>query len=165
MIVEYDETGRIFHIVSLVPEGLAELMRENGHTFLDLPPTPLPEVQKRDPDTGHLLFDSDGEPVLESPGLCFAECDISMDYVVAGEIMRRPSCGCEVSATGRVITLTGLPEGSALAILLDPEGMSSVAHVEAAGEFSFEVDEPGPVRICVTPPWPLLEEVFNVEIE
>ncbi|MBN8241858.1 hypothetical protein JF546_02395 [Nitratireductor aquimarinus] len=166
MIVEYDEAGRIFHVISdPVPEGLAELMRENGQAFLDLPPAPLPEVQKRDPDTGHLLFDGDGEPVIESPGLSFAECDLSTDYVVDGEIVRRPSSGCGVSATGRVVILTGLPEGSALSILLDPEDMSSMARVEAAGEFSFEVDEPGPVRICVTPPWPLLEEVFNVEIE
>ncbi|WP_299937489.1 hypothetical protein [uncultured Nitratireductor sp.] len=166
MIVEYDETGRIFHVISdPVPEGLASVMLEHGKVFLDLPPTPLPELQKRDPDTGHLLFDGDGEPVLESPGLSFAECDLSTDHVVDGEIVRRPSSGCEVSAAGRVVTLTGLPEGSVLAILLDPEDMSSVAHVEAAGEFSFEVDEPGPVRICVTPPWPLLEEVFNVEVE
>lgn len=166
MIIEYEPNGRITHIVNdPVPVGIAEVMRRNGSTLLDLPPEPLPEVQKRDPDTGHLVFDEEGEPVMESPGMRFAECDILKDYVVDGAIQRRPSCGCTATVDGRVVTVSRLPEGSRLAIMLDPEDMSSVVETDAEGSFSFEVDEPGRVRICVTPPWPMLEEAHDVEIE
>ncbi len=167
MIVEYNQDGRIFHVISdPVPDTIAAMLNDRGRTFLDLPPEPLPEVQMRDPDTGHLVFDDDGEPAMGSPGLRFAACDISKDYVVDGRVVRRPSCGCTASVEGRVVSLAGLPEGSTLSIFLDPTDVQSAVQAEATGDpFLFEVDEPGQVRIHVTPPWPMLDEVIDVEVE
>ncbi|EKF17055.1 hypothetical protein [Nitratireductor pacificus] len=166
MIIEHDEAGRIIHVVSdPVPTGLAAMLRERGHKFLDLPPEPLPAQQTRDPETGHLLFDADGEPVLASPGMRFAACDILTDHVVDGAVVRRPSCGCSLDIAGCVVSLSDLPGSTTLTFLLDPADWASAVQVEVEGVFSLEVDEAGPLRIRVAPPWPYIEETFDVEIE
>lgn len=114
MIIEHDKTGYITHIVfDPVPDGLAQVMKDNGALFLDLPPTPLPDIpsldQNGDPmidttyetvldEEGQPLISEDGSPyveVIETPimqtgRMEYASVDLQTDYVLDGKILKRP---------------------------------------------------------------------------
>lgn len=184
MIVEYDDVGRITHIISdPVPPHMASFLREKGHRFLDLPPVPwVPEPQfdeNGDPlmeqvvdELGKPLFDptidevtgeATSRPVLRqmlaSNGVDYAACDILDDYVVGGEIRPRPACPAVVSVSGRTISITAVPPGSMVEVAI--EGVS----IHLDDDYRIELDEPGPVTVTVTPPWPYLEATYDLEIE
>ncbi|RWC58932.1 hypothetical protein [Mesorhizobium sp.] len=78
--------------------------------------------------------------------------------VVAGKLEPRPSCQALVTVAGRAIFLSNVPPGSTVTAWID----GIAVPVEAA---SIELDEPGPVTIRISPPWPIMEAVHDVEIE
>lgn len=82
MIIEYDEKGEIFHIVSdpVNPTVLEMyLARESG--VLSLPPQPSPLEHEKDWDTGELRYNLDGSPKMVSNSVINQECDILTDYI------------------------------------------------------------------------------------
>lgn len=158
MIIEYDEVGRITHIINdPVPPHMADFLEDSGHRFLDLPPVPWPAEPQFDGDNNPLLDDY-GRQVMASNGMDSVECDILSDYVVGGEIVRRPDCPAAVTVNGRAISIAGLPEGASVTVTIDDVTIP----VNAA---TIEMDEPGPVTVTITPPWPYLEAVHDLEIE
>lgn len=57
MIAEHDTTGMIFHIIQdPVPPGMADRLTALGKTFIDVPPTPLPDLP---------VLGENGEPVVD----------------------------------------------------------------------------------------------------
>lgn len=116
-----------------------------------------------DPETGELGRRAVMRPVMRqvmmSNGLDYAKVDILADYVVDGEVRPRPACPASVSADGRVIAISSVPEGSEVKIQIDTEV------VDIAGHESVELDEPGPVTVIVNAPWPYLEGRYDLEIE
>jgi hypothetical protein len=90
MIIEYDERGLIFHIVSdPVPAGLADGYTAEGKTFLDFPPEPLPAIPLFNED-GSPMLGEDGEQILASPGYTQLDADMQLHYVLDGELTDRP---------------------------------------------------------------------------
>ena len=158
MIVEYDSNGKIFHIIhDPVPPHMAGFLRENGHRFLDLPPVPWPPEPQFD-EGGKPLLDEDGTQMIASNGMDSVPCDIVSDYVVDGELNRRPACSAVIKVEGRTISIADLPEGSMTTMTLD--GVS--VPVE---DTTIEIDEPGPITIAIIPPWPYMEVSHDLEIE
>lgn len=137
MIVEYDQTGRISHVVfDPVPEGFVDLLNENGKTFLNLPPEPLPDLPLFD-EEGNQLFDTTYESVLDEDGaqifaddgsemvrviktplmdtgrMAYADVDIDRDFVMNGMVLERPKIDLpeEISlAVGETYTVKDLPD-------------------------------------------------------
>ncbi|WP_274426737.1 hypothetical protein [Chelativorans sp. YIM 93263] len=175
MIIEYDKKGRIFHIMrDPVPPGVVQAMEENGATFLNLPPIPLPEEHAIDPDTGEELFEEivdeetgekHYEPLMESPGMTYTECELSTHYVVDGELAERPSPSVDFEQDESEIRISGVPAGSAVAIVLEADSeLQDTQTFEADGELiTIEIDEPGKLRIVIRPPWPLQEVRREIE--
>src|SRR5262245_61887448 len=115
MIIEYDQDGRIFHIVSdPVPPGLAELLTANGAAFLEIKPVPLPEIPMFEADGSPMVNDA-GEQIMASAGVEYADVDLDADYVVDGQVQPRPLI--EAAASKNTIAaddvdfavITGLP--------------------------------------------------------
>lgn len=78
--------------------------------------------------------------------------------VVDGKLEPRPPCEAKVTVAGRVISLADVPEGSTVTASID----GTAVPVEDA---SIELDEAGPVTITISPPWPFMEAVHDLEIE
>ncbi|SDA39051.1 hypothetical protein [Mesorhizobium qingshengii] len=78
--------------------------------------------------------------------------------VVDGQLVPRPACEAEVSVAGRVISLADVPAGSTVTASID----GTIVQIEDA---SIEMDEAGPVTIRISPPWPIMEAVYDLEIE
>lgn len=168
MIIEYDNDGRIFHIISdPVPPGVEEAMKEGGKTFVSMPPIPLPAEHARDPESGDLLFEEAAdeetgethyEPVMESPGLQYCQCKMETHYVADGELQERPDCPATVAVEGLRVTLQDVPDGTAISVEIDGERIDLNAN-------EFELDEPGPIRIHIQAPWPMKDPTLDVEVE
>ncbi|RUX60156.1 hypothetical protein [Mesorhizobium sp. M7A.F.Ca.CA.002.12.1.1] len=91
MIVEYEQNGRIFHIISDPVHSLVlDMMLQRDSGVLNLPPIPKPLEHERDWDTGELRYNEDGTPKMVSPGVTFQRCDIETDYVFDGAVTPRP---------------------------------------------------------------------------
>lgn len=112
MLVEYNETGQITHIVSdPVSDGLIEVMQTNNRTFLSLPPQPTTMVSEV------IKLDDGTEQMLEYPsGYENAQVDIISDYVKDGLITKRPIMNVPSSVSLKpdgidTVTVTGLPAG------------------------------------------------------
>lgn len=69
MIVEYDEDGRIFHVISdPVPEHMVAFLTQEGRTFLNLPPTPWPAEPALDEEGNPVMVqatDEAGQPLFK----------------------------------------------------------------------------------------------------
>jgi hypothetical protein len=75
-----------------------------------------------------------------------------------GKLARRPSCPARIQIEGRRVTMSKVPRGSRC--LVEIEGTEMPLE-----EKSVEVDEPGPLRIVIRPPWPYREISHDLEIE
>lgn len=132
MIVQFDEKGRIFHLVSdPVHSAIALNMQRMGANYLDL------------------------EPV---DGVSF-ECDIMRDWVDKGEIKPRPVFDLpdlvEIAADGSDShQIAGLPDPCLVRI--DGEEIS----VEG-GELTIAADMPAEYEIRFVQ-WPYIEHVLKV---
>ncbi|TPJ83833.1 hypothetical protein FJ422_16300 [Mesorhizobium sp. B2-6-3] len=77
--------------------------------------------------------------------------------VVDGKLEPRPACEASVTIAGRVISLLNVPPGSTVT--------ASIAGIAVPVEdASIELDEAGPVTIRISPPWPIMEAVHDLEI-
>lgn len=116
-----------------------------------------------DPATGHLGRRAVMRPVTRqvyaSNGVDYAVVDILRDYVVGGKVAPRPYCPASVKVDGRRIAISGVPEGGE--VLLDLEGEL----FPLDGDCDVEIDEPGPVTVTITCPWPYLESRHDLEVE
>lgn len=169
MIIEYvPDTGRIFHVIGdPVHSEMEDFLKGAGKTFASFPPVPWPQEHERDPDTGEFLFDGNGDPLMSSNGMDFQECNIATDYFHEGEIKRRPDCGCSVSVDGSTVSIADLPEGSTVKVYLDP-GDPADTGIDVPvvdGAASVTVDEAGPLRLYIRPPWPYLDENHVLETQ
>ncbi|UVK46811.1 hypothetical protein BPNPMPFG_002521 [Mesorhizobium sp. AR07] len=91
MIIEYDEKGEIFHIISdPVNQSVLEMMLARESGVLNLPPVPAPLEHEKDWDTGELRYNDDGSPKMVSNRVINQECDILADYILDGAVTPRP---------------------------------------------------------------------------
>ena len=123
MIVEFDETGRIFHMVhDPVPQETEAAMLRRPFT-LSFPP---------------LRGDDGVQPV---------ECDLLLDYVAGNKIERRPACPASVAVSGRVITIEALPAGSTVAAIIEDIEIpvaEPVIEMDEAGPVTLAIIPPWP---------------------
>lgn len=91
--------------------------------------------------------------------LAFALADIVSECHVAGRrIVRRPACPATVSLDARRIVIADLPAGSAVTIHI--EGVAvPVADTE------IDIDEPGPLTVAISPPWPFKGARHDLVVE
>ena len=159
MIVEFDAHGRIMHIINdPVPPHMTTFLMGEGRQFLDLPPIPW-EPEPQFDENGEPMLDDEGRHVWASNGMDSQSCDILLDYVANGVIQPRPECPASVSVAGRIVTITDVPPGASVEVAL--EGAS----IQWDGDDRVELDEPGPVTVTITCPWPYLEGSYDLEIE
>lgn len=150
MIVEYDDSGRIFHIVrDPVPRHMAGFLRGEGKTFLEVAPVPWPEEPTED---------ADGNWSMQSNGWDPVPCDLMRDYVVDGELAPRPGCPATVAVDWRTVRIANVPSGARVTVVLDDVSIE-------VDDTEIEFDEPGAVRILIAPPWPYMEAVHDLEIK
>ena len=161
MIVEYDNNGSIIHIINdPVPEGLADIMRQNGAVLLDLPPVKRPDNQLI--ENGVPIFEEDGvTPVMVSNGYDMADVDFMRDYVdtVAKEIKNRPLISAPSKITlnvGDNYTLSGLPDP--IDVRIDEE----ITKVEG-GVLELEGEMPGTYLIRLEG-FPYIEKMIELTV-
>lgn len=178
MLELFQSLGKTFLVLDPVPwppepqfdaEGtpvMEPVTGEDGEPLLELVTDELglPVMEDfTDPETGELGRRAVMRPVMRqvmmSNGLDYAKVDIMAHYVVDGKVRPRPACPASVSADGRVIAISSVPEGSEVKIQIDTEV------VDIAGHEIVELDEPGPVTVIINAPWPYLEGRYDLEIE
>ena len=183
MIIEYDETGRIFHMISdPVPPSMIDLLTEKGHTFLNLPPVELPDEPLLDEDGNQKvdrqitqLFNEDGTPqkdangeelyqVVETPLFLTnrfqsVSFDWLTDYVKDGQLVPRPTVSVPETAE-LVVGQTGVVENlpKPCRILVDGE-----EHVLEDGELEIEATMPAEYTI-VFDQWPYIPATMKVTV-
>lgn len=183
MIVEHTPEGRITHIVfdPVHPDVLTHVKGE-GRTFLDLAPIKLPDEPLLDENGNqqmerHVepLFDEDGSPLLNDAGEALyqvtmtpvfltnrikpVEVSLFDDYVVGGEIAKRPSIALPdlVELTvGQAKTIADLPRPCAIRV--DGEAMT----IED-GALTLEGDMPAEYEIAFDQ-WPYKPATVKVII-
>lgn len=137
MIVCHDAEGRITNIYhDPVPDGMAEHLRQVGIPFV--------------------AFDSREKA-----------SDVARDWYVAdGAVTPRPKADVRVSVDGMAIAIENLPAGTQAGIILDAGTPHETRHaVEVDGSAAaIALDEAGPVRLVVRPPWPYLETVHDIDL-
>lgn len=84
--------------------------------------------------------------------------DVMSGWVVDGKLVPRPVCPIDIVEDDRRIVLSNVPDGTQISI-------SIAGQVIVTDETAFEFDEPGPVHLKVTPPWPYQELTYDIEIE
>lgn len=97
-----------------------------------------------------------GRPFLLAQPPAVAAC-----MVVAGALQLRPPCPATVTVEGRMVTVAGLPEGSAIAA--ETESLTVPVPAECPVT-TIEADEGGAFTLKITPPWPYLEAEHDVSI-
>lgn len=86
MLIEYDENGRIHHMIhDPVSPEIVEIMVARG--ALNVPPTKLPPEPVL--EDGQPVLGEDGQPVMTERSI-FHKCDIMGDYILDGAITPRP---------------------------------------------------------------------------
>jgi cell division ATPase FtsA len=93
MIVEYDDDGRISHIIhDPVHESIVGTLHEMGRQFLDLATIPWPPQPVIDKATGEPMIDEDsGAIIVASQGYDSPSVDGESQYVLDGAIEPRPT--------------------------------------------------------------------------
>ncbi|OQM75603.1 hypothetical protein [Manganibacter manganicus] len=155
MIIEHDEQGRIFHIISdpVMPEVLEAYLARGALSFEPKPGAP---IQARTMQ-GEAIVDEDGNPVMTNGSSILAKCDIQSDYIRDGQITPRPLCPATVVVSGRRITIKDAPKGSTFA--------AEIEDVEyPLDDTTVELDEAGPLTIIINPPFPYMEARHDLEI-
>ncbi|WP_457587277.1 hypothetical protein [Ensifer canadensis] len=137
MIACYDAEGRITNIYhDPVPEELLQHLTTIGTAFVSI--------------------DS-----LESAS------DLARNvYIVDGEPTIRPEFATAVAVNGLSIDVSNIPAGSTVVLLLDAGTPLEIRHAltVTAGTAAITLDEAGPVRLLVTPPWPYLESTYDFDL-
>lgn len=77
----------------------------------------------------------------------------------------RPRCPAEVEPRPGGITITGLPPETAVQIVIEGETLAVRDGEIVAGRLDIDIDEPGPVGLVITPPWPYLEARHDLVVE
>lgn len=154
MLIFHTAEGRIEHIVfDPVPKGYDT----SGKPCVRKDPIPWPEEPVLD-KAGVARTKPDGSPMMASRGADRFRVDLAQDYVVDGDVRPRPECPAKIQIDGRTLMLVDVPDESE--VVLEVDGVST-----AIDERSVEFDEPGPVKIIVKAPWPILEKTYDVEIQ
>lgn len=85
--------------------------------------------------------------------------DVFAYFVDDGELMARPACPVSITVDGAVVTLHDVPEGTKVFVHLSEQTIVEL------DDTTFEVDEPGSLKLVVEAPWPHLAGNYHVEIE
>ncbi len=135
MIACHDTDGRIVNIYhDPIPDGMAEHLTSSG--------------------IAHLVVDFTGGAV-----------ELSQNYWVSeGALCDRPPCPGAVTTTPTTIKVTGLPSGTAAILTLEPGTPLETSHAleEKAGSIEVDLDEQGPSRLTLSPPWPFMEAAYDL---
>lgn len=160
MIIEYDENGRIFHIVNdPVPAGLSETYVSMGKTFLNMMPVPWPETPQFDPNGQPVINPATGMQMMASDGSDPVQVDIVADYVLDGEITPRPI----FNVPDRIELVAG--EDSVTLALPDPCTVILDGETRTIEGGELEISSPMPARYSLElSSWPYLEKTVEVEV-
>lgn len=140
MIIEYDDEGRITHMINdpVLPEVRAfYLGGEAGDRVHEII---IPTLD------GH-YFDAD-----------------------EGVVKYRPELSCTVPETvsvGQKFTITDVPAGSVASVTMaggTPVEWTAGLTVDGAAINDLEFSEPGPVTIRIKPPFPMMEKIYAVQV-
>lgn len=161
MIIEYEENGRIFHVVSdPVHPQVLEMMLQRESGILNLPPIPEPLEHERDWDTGELRYNADGSPKMVSPGVTFQRCDILSDYILDGVVTPRPVLDLpdvvELVADGIDVRRLEIPDPCDILIDGEPVSVSNVL-----GELELTADMPAEYTLEFVQ-WPYMPKTVKV---
>lgn len=157
MIAIYGDDGRITSLVTTYHKDTPAAYREQGIKFV--------EFSAKKTRTMVALLDGKNEvrPLKAA--------EISRrHYVDKGKLKLRPLC--KTTAPAKVspneeIEIKKVPEGATVAVILNWGERNAVRHelpADEGGRFAVSLDEPGRLRLIVTPTWPMMESVHDVEV-
>lgn len=145
MIIEYEEDGRITHVINdPVYPGMADTLTAQGVRFADFPPAEI------------VIEEGEDGPVTES---VLAECDIATDYILNGTITRRPTIAApaeHVMTVGEQLILSSLPDPCT--VYLDDQ-----AYTIEAGTLTLDAEMPAEYTLRIEA-WPHLPATVKVTI-
>ncbi|TJV70350.1 MAG: hypothetical protein E5X76_20155 [Mesorhizobium sp.] len=136
MIIVYGEDGRIEQTISTYPAEHPEFLASLGVRFFKVEEIPRDVHSHYHVAMRKVRGEDRHEP----------------------ELAKRPACGAKVAVSGRTISLSRIPAGSTVTATLDGVTVPVT-------DRKIEVDEPGAIKITITPPWPFVEAVHDLEIE
>lgn len=183
MIIEYDENGRIFHIVQdpVLPSQVAAFA-DRGVRFVNVPPVALPDIPATDED-GQPIYDMSSEPMVDEDGnplrdeqgeVLFrdvnrqrmitgrtesADVDFTRDYVRDGTVQARPTFDIQpeiILSRGETYTISGLPVPCRA--IVDSQSL-----LIEDGTLELTGDDPGTFAI-VLDQWPYLPATLTVTV-
>lgn len=137
MIACYDAEGRITNIYSdPVPEDMVAHLIKVGTPFVEI------ESEESASDVARFVYVIDEVPAI------------------------RPALQVRPQVNGLTVELADVMEGSTVAMILDAGTSYETRHAIdlVAAAASINLDEGGPVRIVITPPWPYLESVHDLDL-
>ncbi|QPC91455.1 hypothetical protein [Mesorhizobium sp. INR15] len=161
MIIEYEQNGRIFHVISdPVHPMVLEMMLTRESGVLNLPPIQKPLEHERDWDTGELRYNEDGSPKMVSPGVIFQRCDIAGDYILEGVVTARPLFDLpdevELIADGADTKTLEIPDPCDITVDGEPLTVSNVLN-----ELELRADVPAEYTLEFVQ-WPYMSKTVKV---
>lgn len=151
MIFEYDNSGRIFHVVQdPVPTDLTSQWEAMGKQFIEIPPVPQPEIE---------MVDGEGNTVMQSPGTTTFEVDLFTDWFNGTEVVKRPGVDWPSALTLSVGSEHPLTAPDPCKILVDGQEF-----VITGGELTLDARMPADYRIVVDQ-WPYLPHTLEVTVD
>lgn len=146
MIVEFNENGQIYHIISdpVSPEVIQNVILNNPDRHLIVNPLRGPDLQIRNAD-GEIVFDENGSPIMGPGNLIYQSYEIEDWYVSDGQMVTRPVIEVPSSVelkVGESMTIANLP--NPCRIKVDGETIT----VEG-GELELEGDMPAEYQIVI----------------
>lgn len=129
MIIEFDNDGKIFHVVSdPVPDGLLAIMRDHGMQVIEVKP--------------NKVFDEAGEHIRTDR----LEIDMARHFVLDGEVRERTEFGLPVDLNLTASTTFHLPIGTRVSLdgetFLLEDG-SITLEPEMVADYSLLFEAPG----------------------
>ena len=125
MIIVYGEDGRIGQTISTYPAEHPDFLKSLGVRFFKVEEIPRDVHSHYHVAMRKVRGEDRREPKLT----------------------KRPSSGAKVAVSGRTISLSRIPTGSTVRATV--EGVAMLVT-----DRKIEVDEPGAIKITITPPWP-----------
>lgn len=149
MIIEYYDSGEIWHVFSdpADPEALAIFLAKPNTKHL--PPIPMPALPLRNPE-GEIQLDPEGHAIMSAPGYIEPECSVFTHMIVNDEVVERPLIPpltkTEIRADGKdFIPIFGLPDPVKVYVDGEPYEITG-------GRLDFTADQPGTYRLSIG--WP-----------
>ncbi|MGV1754819.1 hypothetical protein [Agrobacterium sp. CG674] len=182
MIVEYTPEGRIMHVVlDPVPAAMFQILSDMGKTYLNVPPTKMPDELLRDEDgnqvfetisqavvidhvpqmdeQGNQQFEDVQVPSIKHGAMVSAQISLMTDYIEDGMVKARPVLSIPEAVSlnvGQMGVVGGLP--SPCRILVD-----GAEHILEDGELEIEGEMPAEYEI-VFDQFPYMPATMKVTI-